>query len=232
MQSWDQSWEAIYRQQEREKYPSESVIRFMARNYYGLRSRSDVRILDLGCGSGNNLWYLAQEGFSAYGIDGSETAISRAKQRLHSQGLEAHLQVVDFISIPYPDEYFDVVIDKQSVQHNTWQYVVRTVSEVHRVLCPGGRLLSLMLSVECSEYVDRLRYGGEEIERHTVVGLRDCAFEGVRVVHFFDEEEIRTLMSPFDEVYIGYEKRIERQVASQNSTDFTLWIVEAQKATK
>lgn len=229
VQSWDSSWESIYQQQERDKYPSENVIRFIARNYYGAKRHQAIRILDLGCGSGSNLCYLAREGFSVHGIDGSKTAIKRARHQLLSQRLKAHLQVADFISIPYPDGYFDAVIDRQSIQHNKWQNAVCIISEVHRVLHRGGRFLSLLVSTECSGYTDRLRYGGEEIEKHTLVGLQDCTFAGAGLVRFYDEEETKTLMGPFDKVYIGYEKRVERETGFQHSIEFTQWIVEAQK---
>lgn len=46
MKSFDNEWEKIHASQEWGKYPSENVIRFIARNYYS-KDRLKTRILDV-----------------------------------------------------------------------------------------------------------------------------------------------------------------------------------------
>ncbi len=82
---WDRTWEDIFRSQAWGKYPSEDVIRFVARNFYTVPERDAIRILEVGCGPGANVWYIAKEGFSAYGIDGSTTAITICRQRMAAE---------------------------------------------------------------------------------------------------------------------------------------------------
>lgn len=53
MKSFDESWEKIHAQREWGKYPSEHVIRFVARNYYK-NDRKATKALDVGCGAGAN----------------------------------------------------------------------------------------------------------------------------------------------------------------------------------
>ena len=43
--SFDTTWEDIHKTQEWGKYPSEDIIRFIARNYYK-KERSNIKILD------------------------------------------------------------------------------------------------------------------------------------------------------------------------------------------
>ena len=77
--TFDKAWEKVHREREWGKYPSEDIIRFVARNYYR-ENRTEIKILDIGCGQGANTWYLAKEGFQTYGFYGSESAINKAKK--------------------------------------------------------------------------------------------------------------------------------------------------------
>ena len=52
MKSFDNEWEKIHSTQEWGQYPSESVIRFVARNYYRVPDRKQLKFLDFGCGGG------------------------------------------------------------------------------------------------------------------------------------------------------------------------------------
>ena len=74
--TFDEIWEDIHKNKEWGRYPSEEVIRFVARNYYN-QDRDKVKILDFGCGAGANTWFLAREGFDTYAFDGSKTAVKR-----------------------------------------------------------------------------------------------------------------------------------------------------------
>jgi len=53
------------------RYPNEELLRFFGRHYFLLppEQRRKIRILEVGCGSGANLWMIAREGFEAHGID-------------------------------------------------------------------------------------------------------------------------------------------------------------------
>src|SRR5271155_1362805 len=91
--TWDPIWEDIFRSRSWGKYPPEHVIRFIALSFSGAVDRSKVRLLEIGFGPGANVWFMAREGFSVSGIDGSPTAIQRAQERLASEGLAADLRV-------------------------------------------------------------------------------------------------------------------------------------------
>lgn len=84
--AFSEEWEAIHATQEWGKYPSESVIRFVARNFYKYE-REKIKILDFGCGVGANTWFLARERFDVYAFDGSESAIRKAKKYLENKAI-------------------------------------------------------------------------------------------------------------------------------------------------
>ena len=68
-------WNEVYGSRGWGKYPPEELVRFAARTFPEAELRRRLRALEVGCGPGPNLWYLAREGFTIAGIDGSANAI-------------------------------------------------------------------------------------------------------------------------------------------------------------
>lgn len=144
--AWDPVWEEVFRNQAWGKYPGEDLIRFVARNFYRVDDRSKVRILEVGCGPGANLWYLAREGFGFCGIDGSATAIEQAVARLDEEcpGWRTYgeLHVGDIGQLPFADKQFDAVIDNEAISCNSYESSQLIYAEMARVCRKGGKLFS------------------------------------------------------------------------------------------
>jgi len=54
------------------------------------------RVLDIGCGAGTSVVYLASRGFEAYGLDVSRVAIAKAKSKASRQGVNCGFYRLDF----------------------------------------------------------------------------------------------------------------------------------------
>ncbi|GII03708.1 class I SAM-dependent methyltransferase [Planobispora takensis] len=95
------------------------------------------RILDAGCGSGPLFAALRDRGAVLTGIDASAGMLELARLRL---GAEADLRVADLADpLPFPDDAFDDVIASLVLHYlQDWG---PTLTEMRRVLRPGGRLL-------------------------------------------------------------------------------------------
>ena len=198
--TWDPVWETVFQSREWGKYPSERVIRYVAINFYNRWPRRAVRLLDLGCGPGASTWFMAREGFSVSGIDGSQTGVERAMRRLSAEGLTAELQVGDFTTLPWKDGWFDGVIDNAALYANSYKDCVRTVSEVRRVLKSGGSFLS------CNFTPQTWGYGlGREVETggFTDIGEGPLAHKGFSL--FMDRSQIEHLYQCFEKVAIDTE---------------------------
>ena len=99
------------------------------------------RVLDLACGTGDLLFAAADRAQSAVGLDITHRMLQLARARQRGTRGNVALVTGDSLALPYDDERFDVV---------TTGYGLRNVpnlraalAEVHRVLAPGGRFLSL-----------------------------------------------------------------------------------------
>lgn len=68
-------------------------------------------VLDIGCGLGDNAIYLAGRGHSVTALDGSPTAIERARQRAADAGVKVTFGVADATDLTGYESRFDTVID-------------------------------------------------------------------------------------------------------------------------
>ncbi|HOK35332.1 MAG TPA: class I SAM-dependent methyltransferase [Candidatus Pacearchaeota archaeon] len=108
------------------------------------------KILDLGCGTGRHLVYLAKKGFDVYGIDNSENGIKIAKNWLKKENLKAHFKISDiYKTLPYKNDFFDAVISTQALHHNKIENIRKLIKEIERILKPKG-LIFVTLREELS----------------------------------------------------------------------------------
>jgi len=64
------------------------------------------KVLDLGCGPGRHLIYLAERGFEVYGIDLAETGVKIAKDWLDEKELQTDLRIGSvYEKLPYEDVF-------------------------------------------------------------------------------------------------------------------------------
>lgn len=138
-------------------YPNESMIQFVAANWFSLEfeQRKNIRILEVGCGSGANLWMLAKEGFSVFGLDSSQTGLEIARDHLQGKwGVQARLECGSVTTLPYEAGFFDAVIDVVTLQHLNLHDSATALAEIRRVLKPGGRFFSYRISDRSSAFLN------------------------------------------------------------------------------
>lgn len=85
--------------------PQPEVVRLVERG--GFRGR----ILDIGCGTGDNSLLLAGKGLEVVGIDRVPVAIERARAKATERGLNVTFQVGDALALASLGETFDTVLD-------------------------------------------------------------------------------------------------------------------------
>ena len=194
MESWDPIWEKIFSENPWGKYPSESLIQFIARNFYNL-NRSETHILEVGCGPGANIWYLAKEKFNAYGIDGSETAIVQADERLKSENLSAKFNVGDIVSLPYSDLTFDAVIDVECIYANDLENANKILKEISRVLKNEGLFYSRTLS-------DKIYVGKSRIElgNKSYTNISNGPLKGRGFARLMNNNDINSLYGKYFDI--------------------------------
>lgn len=153
-------------------------------------------ILDVGCGTGRHLVYLAKHGFTMFGFDVSEHAIQMARKWLHEEGLSADLLQHGMESIfPYADNTFDAIISVQVIHHNRIREIRNAVAEIERVLSPRGYVFITVPILSQGPIDPEDDWHLNEIEPGTYIPQRGP--ESGVYHHYFTEEELLELFSSF-----------------------------------
>ena len=72
---------------------------------------SDRTVLDLGCGQGRDLFFLADQGFNLIGVDHSKVGIDQIAEKAKKLGLKIRLEVADVYDYKIPEDVDIVLLD-------------------------------------------------------------------------------------------------------------------------
>jgi ubiquinone/menaquinone biosynthesis C-methylase UbiE len=163
-----------------------------------------AKILELGCGEGNDSVYFAALGHEVTATDFSDVAISQNKERYSNKNL--HFEEQDMSqSFSFSDESFDAVYARLSLHYFTDNVTQVLFREISRVLKPNGTLYFM-----CKAVGDPIYGKGQQIEP-------DMFELDGHVRHFFSEEYVAQLLNhaglTSESVITGEEVIYDRQSA-------------------
>jgi SAM-dependent methyltransferase len=128
-----------------------------------LRGYRGAPLLDLGCGRGEFLHGFAELGFQATGFDRSRPEQPRFSEKVVVGDYERQ-------GLPFKTGEFSVLFNKSVFEHV--RDITPLLEECHRVLAPGGRMVSLV-----PDWMAQWRHFYDDwthVRPFTLVGLREC----------------------------------------------------------
>ncbi len=141
------------------------------------------KTIEFGCGLGNYAFYLAGQGFDVTGVDISPSAVAKAKGNALKQGVASRFLAADVLGdLEVVQETFDFAYDWEMLHHIFPENRKKYVENVHRILNPKGKYLSVCFSEKDPQF------GGSGKYRETQLGT---------VLYFSSEDELKELFDSY-----------------------------------
>lgn len=213
LESNKNNYEALYSREEAFlRYPADWIIRFY-NMYLKQRLPAGSKVLDYGCGSGNNSVFFAKNKHQIYGVDVAPSFKALVKKNFEANDVDVslvdHFSVIspDSTTLDYPDGYFDFVFSNQVLYYLPGQEHFKNVcNELKRVLKPGGTVFFTMMGPK-NYYITRYLksiYNNQvyqiriEDESHRLNGVEE------NILLIRDEEHLVDMFDMFEVVNVGY----------------------------
>ncbi|MCB9914050.1 MAG: methyltransferase domain-containing protein [Planctomycetes bacterium] len=154
-----------------------------------LSIRAGFQVLDLGCGVGWATRLLAQAapGVQAIGVDVSPAMVAEA-EKLSSLRIRARYEVGRFEALDFNDGKFDLVFSMEAIYYSP--DLAKALSEVHRVLKPGGRA---EIVLDCYQGRPSTEHWSEAVGLHLHV-LSEADWEAAFKTAGFTSVELRHVL--------------------------------------
>jgi SAM-dependent methyltransferase len=92
--------------------PSQELQRVLAEGWFG-----PCAMLEIGCGTGTNAIWLAQQGFQVTALDVSAVAIAQARPKAEAAGVCVRFEIADVLKVPEVGGPFAFVFDRGVYHH-------------------------------------------------------------------------------------------------------------------
>ena len=119
-----------------------------------VNTQEPLKVLDVACGTADFTIEIAQKvakGSEVIGVDISEGMMAVGREKIKKAGVSAELLVADCEDLPYADNTFDRISVGFGVRN--FEHLELGLSQMCRVLTPGGKLVILELSVPSNAFI-------------------------------------------------------------------------------
>lgn len=173
---------------------------------FALENKDKGSMLDLGCGPGQTTCFLASVGIqNILGVDLSAGMVKKAKELNPNLQFEA----ADMLGLPFDNDRFGSVVAFYAIVHFDTRELKKALSEIYRVLKPGGQFLFSFHIGEGAVHRDEFFGAKVDIDFYffktedVLELLKDIGFKIVNAVERFPYE---TVEYPSKRAYLWVEK--------------------------
>lgn len=174
--------------------------------------RKGMKVLDVGCGTGNFSIKLAKMGCEVIGIDISEEMLKVAEEKAKKEGLNIKFYNMDVYNMEYEADYFDGIVSVTAFEF--LEEPEKAIEEMFRVLKPNGYLLIGTINKD-SAWGEM--YLSKEFQENSVFKYANFKtvedMKSYKKDHFVDIKECLFIPPTIEEEHISMEK--ERELSKE-----------------
>jgi len=210
---------------------------YYLRDRYPSAEKEKLHFLEMGCGAGPNLVWLAQKGIQVSGVDIAPTALKLARGNLEKSGYGSKIGKLieaSVCEVPLPDASYDGILEACVFQHLNQENRKKAFQEVGRLLKPGGVFVGYMLG-EGHTVFQKNQKAELKDDPGTIVlsdGRSKMYLTNIGISHFFKQQEFAELFTDFSIVdpclttyYLPEEEAKKRGYAEYLQSMWTVYAV-------
>jgi len=163
-------------------------VEFVEKNNF-----TNLKALDIGCGTGKYISYLQEKGFTLSAIDSSETAVKIAKDQTGNEAIEC----ANMFEYEIPEKTFDFIFSISTIHHGLKKDVKALIDKVYSALLLGGKIFITLPDLKSSMHWNTFK-DNQEVAPGTYAPLSGP--EKGLAHSFYTAEEIKSLFSKFTKV--------------------------------
>lgn len=168
-QSAESKWEQFHLDRARAnhpRWPVEALVKIVFGGYLARRISlpADAKVIDVGCGFGNNLLPFLDRGMRGYGVEITEAIAETGKRMLAERGFHADIRKGGNREIPFEKDQFDLLLSMNVLHYEPDEARINeALEEYKRVLKPGAAAIIFTVGPEhtiykLAESLDNHRY--------------------------------------------------------------------------
>jgi len=198
-----ETWNKSYLNNPRLLYPDAMFLHFLHK--YARKNRDIKNSIVIGCGDGVEAFALAKLGIKAHCVDFAENSIKRVQKFAKEDNMEDFIDttVSDQADLSaFPDDSFDLATSWSVISYGTFQDGMKAISEIYRVLKPGGQFIGILESTDNTAF---LNPGVKQIDHKTFHLPEDNPQTPVDVVMtYYDENDVRNALKNFNDLSLSH----------------------------
>ena len=143
----DKDWETFNKNKAKTNYPkwpNEAMVKVAFGNYLNSKIiiNPGLKVLDVGCGFGNNLIPFIDAGCECYGTEVTSEMAAQTQEILEQRGFKADIRFGKNDELPFDDSFFDLLLSINVLHYaQTEDRVGAALREYSRVLTKNGRFI-------------------------------------------------------------------------------------------
>lgn len=165
------------------KYPNEAILKLFFGSYLKQKPvcKKGQRLLDVGCGFGQNFKPFLEKGMQCFGVEVDPSICDITNKIFEQEGLVVDVRHGHNRDLPFKDEYFDYVLSVNAIHYESDEKLMReAIAEHARVLKKGGKLFLMTVGPEHTIYKRAKCLGDHRYE------ITDFDFRNGSIYFYFD----------------------------------------------